>query len=218
MPGVQCHKPDDVSKDSCWRKLFGEKPSLNTSTQPQAVLPTIVSSCTVPSTSLCVSKSTTSEGGITSLSPTLQTHSIQSVSHKSPNNVSLENNNAIVNNVSLENNDATVESQLSENDDCLTVCASEKNDSTFTQNQLDPYGISTYLYVCTCCHSTVSRHLCVLFKVHNYDFNNYVVSQALSKDIRYKHHGTPEYVCKKCHHALRRKKSPIFYHLCHSML
>ena len=206
MPGVQCHKPDDVSKDSCRRKLFGKKPSLNTSTQPQAVLPTIVSSCTVPSTSLCVSKSTTSEGGITSLSPTLQTHSIQSVSHKSANNVSLENNNAIVNNVSLENNDATVESQLSENDDCLTVCASEKNDSTLTQNQLDPYGISTYLYVCTCCHSTVSRHLCVLFKVHNYDFNNYVVSQALSKDIRYKHHGTPEYVCKKCHHALRREK------------
>ena len=43
MPGVQCHKPDDVSKDSCRRKLFGKKPSLNTSPQSQAVLPTIVS-------------------------------------------------------------------------------------------------------------------------------------------------------------------------------
>ena len=138
-------------------------------------------------------------------------HIVYKVFHTNLQTVSLENNNAIVNNVSLENNDATVESQLSENDDCLTVCASEKNDSTLPQNQLDPYGISTYLDVCTCCHSTVSRHLCVLFKVHNYDFNNYVVSLALSKDIWYKHHGTPEYVCKKCHHALRREKKVQYF-------
>ena len=200
MPGAQCLKYD-VLKDSCQCKLFGGKTSMDTSTQPNAT-PNAVSSCTTPLTSLCVSKSTISEGEIASQSPSLEAHSIQSTLNSYESTTGLNSNNAIV------------ESQLPENDNSHSLCSpldrnnysSTVGDFALTQNQLEAHSISTYLCVCTCCHSTVLQHLCVLFRVYNYDFNNPVVSQALSKQIRYRHHGTPEYICKECHHALRKNK------------
>ena len=61
--------------------------------------------------------------------------------------------------------------------------------------------------VCTCCHNVFVRNLCVLFKSHNYDFNNSVVSEALAKQIRYKHVAQKELICRDCHNALRRRKT-----------
>ena len=55
---------------------------------------------------------------------------------------------------------------------------------------------SDVLYVCTCCHDTVSRRLCVKFRENNYDFTNSIVCEALSKVIRYRHCSMQEFICK----------------------
>ena len=60
------------------------------------------------------------------------------------------------------------------------------------------------LVVCTCCHKSLPRQLCVIFKQKNYDYSNSVVTEALHVDIRYKHVGMQEFICKTCHRCLRK--------------
>ena len=63
------------------------------------------------------------------------------------------------------------------------------------------------LCVCTCCHQTFVRSLCIKFLTDNYDYTNKNVSECLSDDIRYKHQGMDEFICKTCHKQLNRNNT-----------
>ena len=79
-----------------------------------------------------------------------------------------------------------------------TVNTTECSNSIFDKQPSD------LLYVCTFCHNTVQRQLSVQFVKHNYDFNNSIICKALSSDIRYRHEGMGEFICKNCHRKLHK--------------
>ena len=54
--------------------------------------------------------------------------------------------------------------------------------------------------VCTCCHEKFNLYRVILFEVQNYDFENYIVSQALGHRFV---HGDTEYICKTCNQNLK---------------
>ena len=67
-------------------------------------------------------------------------------------------------------------------------------------------------FLCTCCHKVFhQRKQVILFKVGNYNFDNNIVGEALSKQMRCKN-SIYEFICSECHGCLRHKerKFPIF--------
>ena len=70
------------------------------------------------------------------------------------------------------------------------------SDTTLTCGTTVYDGNSNFQYVCTCCHNTFSRQMCLRFTESNYDFSNSIVKQALSNDIRYSHDMMGEFICK----------------------
>ena len=54
---------------------------------------------------------------------------------------------------------------------------------------------------CTCCHSKPHIYKVIQFNPDNYDFTNYIVSQALSSQNRIMQ-SSKEYICKTCHNNL----------------
>ena len=69
-----------------------------------------------------------------------------------------------------------------------TVTVSEQTSDILVQNDSESTESEAgiYLCVCTCCHKTLPRHWCLIFKEKNYNFENAVVTEALAVDIRYK--------------------------------
>ena len=59
-----------------------------------------------------------------------------------------------------------------------------------------------YGCVCTCCHAKKLCCDCVIFLHQNYDFDNPVITAALSS--HYREIRNKEFICKKCHEQLRR--------------
>ena len=90
-------------------------------------------------------------------------------------------------------------------------CASlDENSLSLDETILEQLNINTSkttklcLCVCTYCHNSMPRKMCVLFRVSNYDFTNLIVCEALDKDIRYIHSGMPEFMCKTFHGLLQK--------------
>ena len=88
-------------------------------------------------------------------------------------------------------------------DSCVCTVPNEQN-TPDSSGELVGNNVSSC--VCTCCHNIFHRNMCVIFRSHNYDFNNGVVSEALAKQIRYKHVSQQELICKGCHNLLRKRK------------
>ena len=59
-----------------------------------------------------------------------------------------------------------------------------------------------YGCVCTCCHAKKLCCDCVIFVCQNYDFDNPVITAALSS--HYREFRNKEFICKQCHEQLRR--------------
>ena len=59
----------------------------------------------------------------------------------------------------------------------------------------------TAINTCTCCHSKLHIYKVIQFDPDNYDFTNYIISQALSSQNRIIH-SSKEYMCKTCHNNL----------------
>ena len=55
--------------------------------------------------------------------------------------------------------------------------------------------------VCTCCHQEFNLYRVILFDTNDYDFEEYIVSWALSQKVRHCD-GSHEYICKICHSSL----------------
>ena len=61
-------------------------------------------------------------------------------------------------------------------------------------------------FVCTSCHRLLFRKTVCVFSENKYDMNNEVVKKVLDAEYRYKaEHQNDEYICKTCHHDLKRK-------------
>ena len=90
-----------------------------------------------------------------------------------------------------------------------TATVSEQTSDILVQNDSESTESEAGIYLCvyTCCHKTLPRHWCLIFKEKNYNFENAVVTEALAVDIRYKQAGMHEFICKNCHHHLGRKQT-----------
>ena len=61
-------------------------------------------------------------------------------------------------------------------------------------------------FLCTCCHKVLhERRQVHLFRRKNYNFDNKIVAEALSKEVRCKS-SIYEFICKECHQCLRQAK------------
>ena len=96
-----------------------------------------------------------------------------------------------------------IESVLDTVSDCSLTCV-PTGSANFIEKE---GGNESYLCVCTCCHRTFNRRLCVKFVKVNYDFTNEIVSECLSNDIIYQHTGMDEFICKTCNRQLYRKNN-----------
>ena len=68
--------------------------------------------------------------------------------------------------------------------------------------------ILTNYCLCTCCHKTdIPRSQCIIFKASKYNFDNAIVSEALSN--RFSIPTSKEYICKKGDKHLLVEKMPI---------
>ena len=176
----------DISKQKCKRQLFDTN-NVVASLQP---------SVSIASGTVCKnSVQTVSASNLIPTTATAISYPVTSTCVQASKTLNTLHNGTCSSN-SLLTSTVTVSEQTS---DILV-----QNDSESTESEA---GI--YLCVCTCCHKTLPRHWCLIFKEKNYNFENAVVTEALAVDIRYKQSGMHEFICKNCHHHLWRKQTAL---------